>query len=188
MTDIMIDIETWATTEDAAIRAAALIAFDPNGEGDQGYLLIDARNSIDDQIDRGRSIDPSTVAWWRTQTPLWDAMTGHERIEVMTLAGLVTEIENFTRPLLAANTSCIWTRGHFNVRILQNAFLSLDPDANRLWAYYQEADVRTLDQFTARVPSEHPNNPLADCMAQIRQVRNAFTLKAVSQETKKPLA
>lgn len=188
MTDLMIDLETWAPTENAVIRAAAVVAFDPRGAGITGRLLIDARAAADDQIEKRRGVDPETVAWWCAQQSLSESLRGEDAKPVSCLAKMLNEIEAFIHPLVDPETGRIrgnvWTRGHFDCRILRHAWHAFGDEAPP-WGYWQEMDVRTLDVLVARVRPDSPHDPMSDCLAQIRQVQTAHALVAppVSRET-----
>ncbi len=63
----MIDLETLGTRPDGVILSVGGVKFDPNGSKiiDEFYYKLD----VDEQTERGRSIDESTIEWWGTQDP-----------------------------------------------------------------------------------------------------------------------
>lgn len=66
--DLMVDNETLATTADAVILSIGAVRFhkDTIGAiGEKFYAVLD----IEDQKERGRFVDPETVAWWDKQSP-----------------------------------------------------------------------------------------------------------------------
>ena len=190
-TDIMLDLETWGTSDTAAIRALAAVAFDPRRDDIHDIhdiLLIDATPSIDDQIEHGRTLDPGTVKWWRNQkTPLTALLAEQDPEHIDTLAGILNRLENFLIPWTGNDTGCIggnvWTRGHFDAPILLHAWRTFDPQSAPPWKYWQEKDVRTLDVFIEKKAPERPDDPLSDCMAQIASVRMAHSLAAMAAES-----
>jgi len=85
-TDIMVDIETFATGNNAAIVSIGAVAF--NADGDNGPLYTNSPGALADlgqgfrvNVDLGQSdpakrgdIDPATVEWWLAQSPEARAM------------------------------------------------------------------------------------------------------------------
>ena len=66
--DIMLDLETLATSPDSVILTFGAIKFnpfDPEQEMDDGIYF---RINVDEQITLGRNVDEGTVAWWGTQS------------------------------------------------------------------------------------------------------------------------
>ncbi len=62
--DIMLDIETMGTGQDAAIIAIGAVAFKSYGVVDKFYTQVNLQSSID----AGCSVDGSTVMWWLKQS------------------------------------------------------------------------------------------------------------------------
>lgn len=66
--DLMVDNETLATTADAVILSIGAVRFHKNDIGAIGekfYAVLD----IEEQKQKGRFVDPDTVAWWAKQSP-----------------------------------------------------------------------------------------------------------------------
>ena len=66
--DIMLDIETLATSPDAVVLTFGAIKFDPFNPSIQMSDGIYFRIDVDEQIALGRRVDEGTVAWWGTQS------------------------------------------------------------------------------------------------------------------------
>ena len=111
----MVDLETLATTPDAAILTIGACKFDPYGKTitDQFYERID----LDSQ---NRHIDENTIAWWSKQDKKIqeDAFGEGGRIK---LSEAMKKLYRF-----GLGTKNIWSHGSiFDVVILENVALSL---------------------------------------------------------------
>jgi exodeoxyribonuclease VIII len=193
MQHLMIDLETWATGADAVVRAVCAIIFNPETGQIGGQRVIDARPSIDNQVENGRKIDSATVTWWKKQGGLDRLLLPHceTAIECDRQGDIVAAIDNLIRYSLWDNQNNrmqadarVWSRGSFDMMILRSLASHLqqdDPDPSDpvLWRYWQERDVRTLDCLTPTVKSTRPHDPVADCEAQIQQVVNAYALRRI---------
>lgn len=178
----MVDCETWSTADSAVIRMVMLAEFDPSDGSVLRGHLIDARPSIDSQLESGRAVSGATVHWWRGQVRL-SAMEPRE-VDVcecvLDLDALATAVLEFLPPpdvwQSGDRRPRIWSRGGIDVRWL--ASLLRDAGAEPPWSYWQERDVRTLDEFVPHVASALPHWPVADVHAQVAQVGRAFALAA----------
>jgi hypothetical protein len=191
----MLDIETWDTRHSAIVRAIALIAFAETGEI-LGRCLIDARETVDEQLEYGRTVDPSTVAWWQKQAPLGGHIQHHfskDLLVARNIEQILEEIDAFVKRAPLGNAEKIWSRGHFDMPIIRDLFRTQEYDRDPIdgavvigeppWPYWAEADVRTLDVLTAKVPADHPHDPISDAEAQIQQVANALRLRTTAKRS-----
>lgn len=167
--DLMIDFETWGTAPNAVIRAAALAEFFPSTGKVHRTLLIDARYSVDNQIEHGRTMDNQTVQWWldREET-LNESMRGMSVRFAHNLAMLSSMLDGFIHRI---GYERAWSRGRFDLPILATL-------TNIPWEFWREADVRTLDFIVPKPRPDQPHNPLSDVQAQIRQVHAAYLQRA----------
>jgi len=175
----MIDIETWDTAPSAVIRAIAIVGFDLK---DGTYTLdatrssvTDCRRTVDEQIQAGRTVSTETVAWWASQEKSLGNMLDSSRevahIEVFKpyrLAEVETHLRDELHGLVTDPGACIWSRGHFDIAILEHLLLAAGCPVP--WSPKQVRDVRTLDEITPPIESQMPHHPLADCLAEIQQV------------------
>lgn len=86
MCEIMLDLETMATTPNAAIVSIGAVIFSPHEDsedilGSEFYRKIDLRSSSES----GGEIDPETVTWWLNQSKdaqsqTFDGLVGNRRI------------------------------------------------------------------------------------------------------------
>ncbi|MFA7329822.1 MAG: 3'-5' exonuclease [Candidatus Delongbacteria bacterium] len=180
----MIDIETWDTAPSAVIRAIAIVGFDLK----DGHYAIDAtctsiadcRRTVDQQIQAGRTVSAETVAWWATRAPLGPMLNSSrdvanvEVFEPHSLTGVVENLLEDLHDLHTDPTTCIWSRGHFDIAILEDLLQTNGRPVP--WRHNQVRDVRTLDEITPPIESQMPHHPLADCLAQIGQVCAALRL------------
>ena len=65
--DIMLDLETLATSPDSVILTFGAIKFDPFDPSKVLDTGLYFRINVDEQIALGRHVDEGTVAWWGTQ-------------------------------------------------------------------------------------------------------------------------
>lgn len=186
--DIMIDIESWATVPQAVVRAIGIVAFSRWSGAILNQHLIDATASVDNQIEHGRVIDPTTVGWWQNQHALSGILdTYKNRITVST----TDQLQNAVLHLLHQYTwdenlrkfhhdARLWSRGGFDMQVLRTL-------GEMPWFYWQERDVRTLDELQVKEQSNHPHDPMSDCLAQIKQVHNVFAAAGrVASSEKEP--
>ena len=181
----MIDIETWDTAPTAVIRAIAIVGF----ELKDGLYAIDTactsiadcRRTVDEQIQAGRTVGTETVAWWASQDERLGDMIGRgkgfagvEVFEPHSLLGIVEHVLGELHGLPADPGACIWSRGHFDIAILEHLLQAKGGPIP--WRYNQVRDVRTLDEIIPPVKSQLPHHPLADCLAQMGQVCTALRL------------
>jgi len=110
--DIMLDIETLATSPDAVVLTFGAIKFDPFDSSkpmDQGLYM---RVNVDEQIALGRRVDKGTVDWWGTQS-------AEVREEALGETDRVS-IEDFTKALnkfvVGATQICSWCNSYLGAR------------------------------------------------------------------------
>ena len=168
MQDIMLDLETLATSPDSVILTFGAIKFNPfdrDTDMDQGLYF---RINVDEQIALGRNVDEGTVSWWGTQSP-------EVRDEALGEDGRV-DLETFTRMLnkFVLGADRIWAQGPvFDIVILENLYRQLGKPAP--WPYYSIRDSRTLLKALGdtRRPGALLHNALADCVSQAEAIQDA---------------
>jgi hypothetical protein len=166
--DIMLDIETLATSPDSVILTFGAIKFDPFDSSKEMNDGIYFRIDVDEQIELGRQINEGTVAWWGTQSEevREEALGEHNR----------ASLEEFTRSLnkFVVGANRIWAQGPvFDIVILENLYRQLGKPAP--WQYYTIRDSRTLLKALGddREPGALLHNALADCVSQAEAVQSA---------------
>lgn len=166
--DVMLDLETLATSPDSVILTIGAIKFNPfdrDTDMDQGLYF---RINVDEQIALGRKVDEGTVAWWGTQSE-------EVREEALGEEGRV-DLETFTKMLnkFVLGADRIWAQGPvFDIVILENLYRQLGKPAP--WPYYVIRDSRTLLKALGdtRRPGALLHNALADCVSQAEAIQDA---------------
>lgn len=166
--DIMLDLETLATSPDSVILTFGAVKFDPFDSSkpmDQGLYF---RINVDEQIDLGRHVDEGTVAWWGTQSDevREEALGENNRVS---LEDFAKELNKF---VVGANR--IWAQGPvFDIVILENLYRQLGKPTP--WPYYLIRDSRTLLKALGdtRKGGALLHNALADCVSQAEAIQDA---------------
>lgn len=168
---IMVDIETLATTPDAAIVSIGAVAFDENGLGETLHISV----SPESCRKHGRRVDKETVRWWERQPD----EASHILHGGRTLPAALAELAGFVDGVgeLWANSPA------FDAVILESAFRACDAEAP--WEYYQWRDVRTLRKCLPTWPDELTrggveHDALDDARYQARCVR--WTLEGLETD------
>ena len=166
--DIMLDIETLATSPDAVVLTFGAIKFDPFNSSIQMSDGIYFRIDVDEQIDLGRRVDEGTVAWWGTQS-------AEVREEALGETDRVS-LEDFTKALnkFVVGATRIWAQGPvFDIVILENLYRQIGKPAP--WQYYSIRDSRTLLKALGddRKGGALLHNALADAVSQAEAVQSA---------------
>ena len=166
--DIMLDIETLATSPDAVVLTFGAIKFDPFNPSIQMSAGIYFRIDVDEQIDLGRRVDEGTVAWWGTQS-------AEVREEALGETDRVS-LEDFTKALnkFVVGATRIWAQGPvFDIVILENLYRQIGKPAP--WQYYSIRDSRTLLKALGddRKGGALLHNALADAVSQAEAVQSA---------------
>ena len=166
--DIMLDIETLATSPDAVVLTFGAIKFDPFNPSIQMSDGIYFRINVDEQIDLGRRVDEGTVAWWGTQS-------AEVREEALGETDRVS-LEDFAKALnkFVVGVTRIWAQGPvFDIVILENLYRQIGKPAP--WQYYSIRDSRTLLKALGddRKGGALLHNALADAVSQAEAVQSA---------------
>jgi len=164
--DVMLDLETLATSPDSVVLTFGAIKFDPFTDTiDKGmYIRLD----VDEQISLGRKVDEGTLAWWGSQNE-------QVREEALGEDGRIS-IDNFTSQLnkFIVGANRIWAQGPvFDIVILENLYRQIGKPAP--WPYYTIRDSRTLLKALGddRKGGVNLHNALADCVSQAEAVQSA---------------
>lgn len=166
--DIMLDIETLATSPDSVILTFGAVKFNPFDADQNISEGLYFRINVDEQIALGRHVDDATVAWWGTQNidVREEALGEHDRIS----------LEDFTKQLnkFLVGADRIWAQGPvFDIVILENLYRQLLKPTP--WPYYVIRDSRTLLKALGdtRQTGAMLHNALADCVSQAEAIKSA---------------
>ena len=166
--DIMLDLETLATSPDSVVLTFGAVKFNPFDDEQELDSGLYFRVNVDEQIALGRKVDEDTVAWWGRQNEevREEALGEHDRVS----------LEEFTKELnrFVVGANRIWAQGPvFDIVILENLYRQLQKPAP--WQYYVIRDSRTLLKALGdtRRPGAMLHNALADCVSQALAIQSA---------------
>lgn len=165
----MIDIETLATTPDAVVLSIGGIKFDPNGE--KQFDGFHHRVDVDEQEEKGRTIDPSTLEWWgRQDNKVIEAAFSDEGRTAV--ADMLKDLKRW-----CVGVDKVWAQGAvFDISILENMFRQYD--MSYPWAFWNIRDSRTLFGIMPKDPRKQfkfdAHNALEDCKVQAKCVQIAL--------------
>jgi len=176
-TDVMIDLETLATSTDAAILTIGAVKFDPFGsvadfsENDKFYVKVD----LDSCNELNLTVSDDTINWWATQSKEAqdEAFSPKNRIHI---EDAFADLYKF-----CWGAQRVWSNGAgFDVVICETIFNKIHKAVP--WKFWQVRDVRTI--FDLGIDPQRPqvtaHNAVEDALAQAISVQNVCrVLKSV---------
>jgi len=168
--DVMIDIETLATSDKALVLSIGAVAFGAYEGGiDEGIHI-----ALDPKGQPMREINADTVRWWMAQDPATRARAFTGTVGPAEALGMLA---GYIRG--KAKGALVWANGpQFDLVILRS--LARDCDGMITWHYRDERDFRTLASvargFDAVPPAKNTtkHDALADAMWQAEAVQKAM--------------
>jgi hypothetical protein len=156
---LMVDLETLATTPDAAILTLGAVLFDPYSSRiyDKMYMRVD----LDSTTALGMKIDDNTIEWWSKQS----AAAQEEAFSEDNRFSIQEVIEKFHK--FAWNSEAFWSHGSiFDINILDTYYRALNKAPP--WNFWQIRDTRTVFDlgFDPELPKVTAHNALEDANAQ----------------------
>lgn len=166
-TDVMLDLETLATTPDCVVLTIGAVKFDPFAETETYSRALNIKIDVDEQLAIGRAYSEDTMRWWLSQPEdVREAALGEN--DRMSLTEFVRQLNKF---LVA--TDRVWAQGPvFDIVILENLYRQLGVPCP--WQYYNIRDSRTLLKALGdnrKAGREQAHDALADCIYQAEAVR-----------------
>jgi hypothetical protein len=170
-TDIMIDLETLATSTDAAILTIGAVKFDPFGMDveepamDSFYVKVD----IDSCHEIGLVTNDDTIAWWANQSKeaQEEAFSPDNRIHI---ADAFNQLYKF-----CWGAKRVWSNGAaFDVVICETVFKRINKAVP--WNFWQVRDVRTAFDLGIN-PNRPPvlkHHALEDAWNQAVGIQNVY--------------
>lgn len=167
MKGVMVDLETMSTRANAAIASIGAVRFEDNKVVDEFYCTVDLLSCK--QV--GLHIDPSTVAWWKTQSK--EAFR-----ELRTNNVSIHQALHDFREWFGPKSMAVWGNGAaFDNVILENAYLAIGEV--RPWKYWDDRCYRTLASLFGfkKMPNDSEgvkHNALHDARWQTKQLLEFF--------------
>jgi hypothetical protein len=170
-TDVMIDLETLATSTDAAILTIGAVKFDPFGKDieepamESFYVRVD----LDSCHDLGLVTNDATIAWWSNQSKEAqdEAFGDGNRIHIR------DAFEQLYKFCWGAKR--VWSNGvGFDIIICEHVFKKLNKAVP--WSFWQTRDVRTA--FDLGIDPKRPpvtaHHALQDAWNQAVGIQNVY--------------
>tara|TARA_A100001391_G_scaffold94822_1_gene62820 strand:- start:6411 stop:6917 length:507 start_codon:yes stop_codon:yes gene_type:complete len=163
----MLDLETLATTPDAAVLTIGACKFDPNQNDVQSTFY--ERIQLDSQESYDRVINEDTLAWWSKQDKQIQEDAFGEGTDRIDLKDAMKKLYTF-----GLGTTNVWSHGAiFDVVIVENICQSFQQAVT--WKFWEVRDTRTLfDLANISVRIEGKHNALTDAVAQAKAVQQAY--------------
>ena len=180
------DIETLGVESTAVILSAALIHFDPEKRPTYSDLLNDAlfvKFNAKDQIDRlKRTVDLSTIEWWKNQHEYVRSVSFVPSKEDLSAEDGLTLLHNYMNKYPNANKQTMWARGSLDQMAIDS--LAVKVDMQQITGYNMWRDVRTAvdvlyGTINGYVEVDHPlfkrhevikHHPVHDCALDAMQL------------------
>lgn len=170
-TDVMIDLETLATSTDAAILTIGAVKFDPFGREvqdpamDSFYVRVD----LDSCDELGLATSDSTIEWWATQSKeaQYEAFENPDRLHIR------EAFEQLYKFCWGAQR--VWSNGAaFDVPICEHVYRKLNKAIP--WSFWQVRDVRTAFDLgiNPNKPAVTAHNALADAYEQAICIQHVY--------------
>ncbi len=164
---LMVDLETLATTPNAAILTIGAVTFNPNSHEifDEFYARIDT-DSID-PLDT--FIDDGTVKWWSQQ----EKSVQDEAFNPENRRDIKEVLENFYK--FCMGSSKFWSHGStFDIIILEYYYRKIGKPCP--WQFWEIRDTRTLFDLgmDPEMPQAYKHHALEDAKRQASGVQNIF--------------
>jgi len=170
-TDVMIDLETLATSTDAVVLTIGAVKFDPFGSDikepamDSFYVKID----IDSCDELGLVANDDTIAWWAQQTKeaQAEAFEGTDRIHIREA---FDQLYKF-----CWGAKRVWSNGAaFDIPICEHVYRKLNKAIP--WSFWAVRDVRTAFDLGIN-PNRPPvlaHHALQDAWNQAVGIQNVY--------------
>lgn len=171
LTDIMIDLETLATSPDAAILTIGAVKFDPFGKDLQepGMESLYIRVDIDSCDEIGLATSDDTIAWWaqQDQAAQDEAFNPDGRVHIR---DAFNQLYKF-----CWGAQRVWSNGSgFDIVICETIFKKLEKAVP--WQFWQTRDCRTA--FDLGINPHRPpvlkHHALEDAWNQAVGIQNVY--------------
>lgn len=177
--DIMVDLETASTKNNAAILSWAMVPFERNGERygiDDFYKVVNLTSCFM----AGMDIEKGTQEWWESQSPA--ARAAVMKPEGESILSVTRAAYCWLSALAEKNDLYMWCRGiDFDLPKIEWCFRKfLEKEAP--YKYSHKMDVRTVLKFMDIDQSQFEfegvkHHSVDDCLHDIKMVQKAYELK-----------
>ena len=169
---LMIDLETIATTPNAAVLTIGACLFDPRST--DVHSTFYERIKLESQESYGRVINDETLAWWSQQDKQIQEDAFGEGDDRIDLKDAMKKLYQF-----GLGTSNVWSHGSiFDVVIIEDICRSFQQAVP--WKFWEVRDTRTLfDLAKVDVRIEGKHNALTDAVAQSKAVQQAYKILSI---------
>jgi hypothetical protein len=171
MPNVMIDLETMSTANNAAIVSIGAVEFDPetNSLGRTFYRRIDLASSES----FGLKIDPGTILWWLKQSD--KAREELTKADSLTLDQALNDFAKWVPDKMTP-----WgNAASFDLTILTNAYKAVDRGTP--WKYHNERCYRTIKVLHPNIKIERDgihHNALDDAISQANHLMDILKVMA----------
>ena len=164
---LMIDLETLATTPDAAVLTIGACRFDPKGNDIDTTFY--ERIKLETQENYNRVINEDTLSWWSQQDKQIQEDAFGEGDDRIDLQDAMKKLYTF-----GLGTTNVWSHGAiFDIVILENICKSFQQAIT--WKFWEVRDTRTLfDIADININVQGKHNALTDAVAQAKAVQQAY--------------
>ena len=184
MNHLMIDLETMATTPDAAILSIGACWFEPAGADLVAASTVDMLAPDDKTIfyrvvkladQPGRVIDPDTVTWWMGQSAeaRAEVFPPKDSSNALPLKTAMAAFQNFVGD---AYKKQVWAQGSsFDIVIIEDIFRQYRQPIP--WRFWNHRDTRTAYELASYSPPRESivaHVAWKDAFQQAKQVQAAY--------------
>jgi hypothetical protein len=165
---LMVDLETLATSPDAAILTLGAVLFDPYSPRvfDKMYVRV----TLESCTDLGMKVDDKTVEWWAAQSASAQEEAFGEGPDRVSIQEAIEKFHKF-----AWNCDAFWSHGSiFDINILDTYYRALNKAPP--WNFWQIRDTRTLFDlgYDPEMPKTTAHKALDDANAQAIAVQTVM--------------
>jgi hypothetical protein len=171
-TDIMIDLETLATSTDAAILTIGAVKFDPYGKdiSEPKMTSFYVRVDPDSCHELGLVTNDDTIAWWAQQSKEAQDEAFGEGVDRVHIRDAFEQLYKF-----CWGAKRVWSNGAaFDVPICEHVYRKLNKSIP--WSFWQVRDVRTA--FDLGIDPKRPpvtaHHALQDAWNQAVGIQNVY--------------
>ena len=176
--NVMIDLETLATSVNCVILSIGACGIDSKGDYHDFYEVV----NIQDNLEYGREVESGTITWWLGQAAeARKAIIEGQKKSILLNAAL----ESLSRWIKSnfSDKFTVWSNGaSFDISILANAYKSLGIACP--WKFWQERCFRTVKEMFKDIKSpvtETAHNALDDAQNQLEHLN--LIIKAAAERT-----